>query len=111
MNSGEKVGIRTLALFVREGGHTMQTLNIKDTGSNKYTICVENLPGGVLHYYVLKNAKSGKFIGKIEIDRVSEYGIEYKNTVSSLPDSVTKYIREHFVTFNAYMSIGENAFR
>lgn len=112
MNSGEKVAIRTLALFMREGSHTRQTLIIKNTGSNKYTICVENLPNNTLQYSVIKNNKSGKFIGTLVIDRVSEYGIEYNNSIiGSIPDSIVKYIREHYITFNRYLSIGENAFR
>ena len=110
MNSGEKIGIKTLALFMQQGKQTKQTLNIKDTGSNKYTIYVENLPDNTLHYSVLKVHKSGNVVGTIHIDRVSEYGLEYQNTVSSLPDSVVKYIREHYVTFYRYLSIGENAF-
>ena len=111
MNSGERTGIRTLALFVRDGRYTKQTLTIKDTGSNKYTICVENRPDQTLHYSITKVSKHGQLIGTIEIDRVSEYGLEYNNTLSSLPDSVVKYIREHYLTFYTYLKIGENAFR
>ena len=109
MNSGEKTGIRTLALFMKSNQHTKQTLNIKDTGSNKYTICVENRPDQTLHYSVTKVSKHGQLIGTIEIDRVSEYGLGYNNTFGRLPDSVVKYIREHYVTFTRYLSIGDRA--
>ena len=111
MNSGEKVGIRTLALFMRDGAHTKQCLIVKDTGSYKYTICVENLPDNNLKYTVIKHKKTGKLIGEIPIHRVSNYGIEYDNTVSRLPDSVSRYIINHYKTFFNFLKIGENAFR
>lgn len=111
MNQGEKIGIRNLARFMHEGKCIKQTLTIKDTGSNKYTIYVENLLDNTLHYSVLKVHKSGNVIGTVHIDKVSEYGMTYNNTVSSLPDSVVRYIRDHYVTFTRYLSIGENAFK
>ena len=110
INMGEKLGIITLAKFVNAGKYDKQTLIVKDTGSNKYTIYVENIPNNGLHYSILKVNKSGNVVGTIQVDRVSEYGIEYNNTVSNLPDSVVKYIKNHYITFHRYLKLGDKAF-
>ena len=110
LNSGEKMGIRTLKLFMDDNTYIKQVLKVIDTGSNKYTILIENGPNYTVKYSVNKRAKSGKDYGITYIERLSRHGMEYNNTLFSLPDSVVKYIKEHYVVLENYLKIGEKAF-
>jgi len=113
LNQKEKQGIRTMASFITQGKNNQQTLNIIDTRANKYSIILQYTSNNGLQYSVEKRAKkSGHFYGIFIIKNVSQYGIEYDrlNEKDSLPDSVVKYIILHYITFNRYINIGENAF-
>lgn len=111
MNNVEKTNMRTMAIMMRDGKHILQTLRVKDTGSNKYTVCIENLPNNTLQYSVIKHNKAGKLIGRLVIDRVNIYGLEYNNSIiGSLPLSIIRYIRAHYTIFCNYLKIGESAF-
>ena len=103
MNAGERIGIQTLALYRSQGKHVKQTLKEINTGSNKYTIYVENIPELGTKYSV---KKEGKEKIEIAIHRVTKDGVIYENEKAKLPNSVLKYIIEHCIEYKNYLHRG-----
>lgn len=113
LNSNDKICIRTIVLNIREY-KANDTIAIKriNTGSNIYTVrCNYSFTGGI-KYSVLKDNKSGKFIGEAHILRISEHGLDYSNQEldAKLPDSVLTYIKVFNNYINKFMQYGEQAF-
>lgn len=111
ITNNEKSNIRTMATYLRDGGRVAEVIKDIKTGSYEYIVVVESQPGANVRYYVRKLRMSGMFIGTINIDRVSEYGLQYKHLddKQSLPDSVVKVILRYNKLLERYLMIGEKA--
>ena len=89
--------INTIVHIINEREAGYVCLRRVNTGSNVYTIRISYNPLVGLTYEVEKHKSNKMYVGIVTIDRVSEYGCEYNNTIiGSLPDSVVKLIRKSF---------------
>lgn len=92
----------SLRLAQKEGYNNFKA-DIKsiNTGSHIYAICgLYSIERGIT-ISVTKYKPNNRLVGTLLIDRFSNYGIEYDNTIiGSLPDSVVKEIRQFINIYN-----------
>ena len=106
----EKWGIRNLCNAYKENRTLLQTLNIIQTNTYKYTIFVETVPNAELVYTVEKRSKvTGEEIyttkGFVKHNMPSTK-IQYN--IDKLPSSVKEYIAMHYRIFERVLLEGEN---
>lgn len=105
-----KESIIELSAYYDKNIYYKKELKMINTGSNKYTVFVEHI-NKEIKYSVEKRTKDNQIKGIINIVRVDEFGLVYDNTVSTLPDSVAKYIKKYNMYYYRYRNTGEKAFK
>ena len=91
--------LRTFVLLVKERGIAEVLVKNINTGTHVYRIRMRYIPSeGDVKFSVDKIYKTGKLLGTFDIDRVSEYGLEYRSTsLGSIPASVSKTVRDTYI--------------
>lgn len=85
--------LRTLRLAIKQGYNMDVHIKKLNTGSYIYIVSAVNTPGMQIYYTVGKYSKSGKSFGKIYVE-VTDQGVNYDNSLFSIPDSCIKAILE-----------------
>lgn len=98
--------LNTFALLVKERGIAEVLIRSINTGSNTYRIRMRYTPSeGEVKFSIDKVYKTGRFLGTIDIDRVSEYGLEYRSkSLGSIPASVSKAIVQSYMDANKLLN-------
>ena len=102
MATNIEVAARSLKLAQREGYNEFKTM-IKSINTGRYIYTVYGIytvERGII-ISVTKYRPNNQLIGHVIIDRFSNQGLEYDNSlIGSLPDSVSKAIREFAIVYN-----------
>ena len=110
LNRGEIIGLKNLCRYIRNKQDMLQYLMDIDTGSNIFVITVRYSNRLGLYYTIQKTSKKDKEQKGVATAEIKDKQVVYTGSDFKIPNSVTKYVVEHYKALEELMNLSEKDF-